>query len=92
MCTNPRNRLVVFRLSQDEYLRLKAASEVNGARNISDFTRNEVLNCLNLRKAPCPLSHNLGSMEQSMAELQASVLRLELLLEGAGNVKRAAQP
>jgi hypothetical protein len=35
MCRNRRDRLVIFRLSQDEYQMLKAASERNGARNLS---------------------------------------------------------
>ena len=38
MCRNRRDRLVKFRLSQDEYQKLKAASEGNAARNLSDFT------------------------------------------------------
>jgi len=51
MCNNRRNRLVVFRLSEEEYVRLKTASERNGARNLSDFTRGEVLSFLNVRVA-----------------------------------------
>ena len=49
MFRNRRDRLVIFRLSQDEYDKLKAASERNGARNLSDFTRTEILNSLNSR-------------------------------------------
>ncbi len=39
----PRNRVVVFRLTQDEYERLKDASFAKGARSLSDFTRSELL-------------------------------------------------
>ena len=54
MFRNRRDRLVIFRLSQDEYEKLKAASERHGARNLSDFTRGEVLNALHSRdRKPC---------------------------------------
>src|ERR1035438_9452713 len=46
MCRNRRDRLVIFRLSQEEYQMLKAALERNGARNLSDLTRSEVLAAL----------------------------------------------
>ncbi len=40
MLANPRNRVVVFRLSGHEYVSLKdIACNARGARNISDFTR-----------------------------------------------------
>jgi uncharacterized protein (DUF1778 family) len=38
-----RNRIVVFRLSQDEYDRLRAACNAAGGRTLSDFTRSELL-------------------------------------------------
>ena len=40
---NPRNRIVVFRLTQREYDHLKSASRRTGARNISEFARSEIL-------------------------------------------------
>ena len=43
MAAKVRDRIVNFRLSQDEYRILQEASEARGARNISDFTRSEVL-------------------------------------------------
>ncbi len=39
---DPRNRVVVFRLAQDEYQKLKDVSTRNGARNLSDFMRSEL--------------------------------------------------
>ncbi len=39
----PRNRLVNFRLSEDEYERLKASCALHGARSLSDFARAAVL-------------------------------------------------
>jgi uncharacterized protein (DUF1778 family) len=39
----PRNRLVIFRLNEEEYESLKAAYSLKGARSISDFARSAVL-------------------------------------------------
>jgi len=38
-----RNRVVVFRLSQEEYDSLKAACVAAGGRNVSEYTRSELL-------------------------------------------------
>ena len=90
MFRNRRDRLVIFRLSQDEYQMLKAASERKGARNLSDFTRGEVLKALNSRADGNHTEHTFSSMEQSMAELQATMLRLQAVLEGVSNAKSIA--
>jgi uncharacterized protein (DUF1778 family) len=90
MFRNRRDRLVIFRLSQDEYQMLKAASERNDARNLSDFTRGEVLKALNSRADGNHVEHTFSSMEQSMAELKATMLRLQSVLEGVNNAKSAA--
>jgi hypothetical protein len=103
MYRNRRDRLVIFRLSQDEYQLLKAASERHGARNLSDFTRGEVLNALNSRPAGNPAENSaessagnsagngveqaFSSMEQSMAELKEIMLHLQSVLEGLNNAK-----
>jgi len=90
MCRNRRDRLVIFRLSQDEYQLLKDASERNGARNLSDFTRGELLNALNSRADGNHVEQTFSSMEQSMAELKATMLRLQSVLEGVSNAQSTA--
>jgi uncharacterized protein (DUF1778 family) len=90
MCRNRRDRLVIFRLSQDEYQMLKAASERHGARNLSDFTRGEVLSVLNSRETGNHIERSFSSMQQNMAELQATMLRLQSVLEGMHNAKSTA--
>ena len=90
MLSNRRDRLVIFRLSQDEYDKLKAASERNGARNLSDFTRTEVLNALNSRAPGNHVEQTLGSIEQDMADLKAAMLSLQTALEGVNHVKSTA--
>ena len=74
MLANPRNRVVVFRLSPHEYLSLKNACSARGARNISDFTRSEILGHLQFDR--------FAVIEQKIAELQSVVTRLNELLEG----------
>lgn len=39
----PRNRLVNFRLSEEEFEKLKASSSLNDARSLSDFARAAVM-------------------------------------------------
>jgi predicted component of type VI protein secretion system len=90
MCSNRRDRLVIFRLSQDEYQKLKDASERQGARNLSDFTRGEVLSVLNSRANGNHIEQSFSSMEQSMAELKATMLRLQSVLEGVNHAKSIA--
>jgi hypothetical protein len=79
MTTKPRNRIVVFRLSQDEYRLLKEACDRAGARNLSDFTRSEILECLNSDALGGHLAHRFASLEQQIAVLQ---FQLNNLLQG----------
>jgi hypothetical protein len=79
MTTKPRNRIVVFRLSQDEYRSLKEACDRAGARNLSDFTRSEILECLNSDALGGHLARRFASLEQQIAVLQ---FQLNNLLQG----------
>jgi hypothetical protein len=78
MTTKPRNKIVVFRLSQEEYRTLQDASLRAGARNLSDFTRSEVLQFLN-SDAASPMARRFASLEQQIAFMQ---LQLNNLLQG----------
>lgn len=42
----PRNRLVNFRLSEEEFESLKTACQASGARSLSDFARSAVLSSM----------------------------------------------
>ena len=66
--TNPRNRILIFRLTQDEYLALQAASA--GARSLSDFARSKLLNAL---EEP--------ALNQQIIDLNSKVERITELLE-----------
>ena len=75
----PRNRLVNFRLTEEEYSALHLASGKSGARSLSDFARSAVLRAMeSVEGSNCHDSH--GS-------LITRVNALVELLEG-----RTAQP
>jgi len=76
MTNQPRNRVVVFRLSQEEYQSLKDASERRSARNLSDFTRSEVLSYLQADTYG-KLDSRITDVEQKVADLQTQVDRLQ---------------
>jgi hypothetical protein len=79
MTSKPRNRVVVFRLTQDEYRALQEACSRSGARNLSDFTRSEVLECLNLEAAGGYMARRFAALEQQMEVIQ---FQLSDLLQG----------
>ena len=59
--TLKRSRLVVFRVTPDEYDSLKRASSLQGARSISDFARAELLR---------PSREPMGEIRETLRELQ----------------------
>lgn len=65
--SKPRNRLVIFRLTQEEYQQLEAVSAAGGARSLSEFARSKVLN---------------GASEPTLTELQKKLDELAGAVEG----------
>jgi hypothetical protein len=76
-----RNRIVVFRLTQDEYEDLKTVCSVRGARNISDFARSELLTSIEQERKP----HD--ELHQKLASLESKLQRMTQLLEGMADRK-----
>jgi hypothetical protein len=68
----PRNRTLIFRLTQEEYEALQAAS--SGARSLSEFARAKLMHSL----GPSPLDANIDA---KLYELTNKVSRIEQLLE-----------
>lgn len=64
----PRNRILIFRLTQEEYAALQSASA--GSRSLSEFAREKLLSALD---APPVMSQ--------LSDLQSKVARIEQLLE-----------
>jgi hypothetical protein len=68
--SKPRNRILIFRLTQDEYNSLQTASSERGARSLSEFARAKLLGSLD---AP--------ALDQQITELKTTVARIAQLLE-----------
>ena len=67
---NPRKRILIFRLSQDEYQRLQEAS--SGSRSLSEFARSKLMGAL-----------GSDPIDVKLTELNTRVERLASLLEQA---------
>jgi uncharacterized protein YpiB (UPF0302 family) len=76
MITDPRNRVVVFRLAQDEYRKLKEVSSRNGARSLSDFMRSELLAYIHSGTVNDHLHRRFEALEQRIQELQTTTVSL----------------
>jgi hypothetical protein len=68
-----RDRIVLFRLSQDEYEGLRAACTQRGGASISSFARSEILRALDRDGA--------SRVSQQLSCLQSSVQRITEILE-----------
>ena len=64
-----RDRIVVFRVTNDEYQRLQQACESNGNGNLSEFVRLEMLNRAGRRIAA---RASIAGLEKRLADLEAS--------------------
>jgi hypothetical protein len=78
-----RNRLVNFRLTQDELESLKTACLVKGARNVSDFARTAVLESVESQSEPgMRIQSRLATLDTRVAEVGLTVHYLTELLKG----------
>jgi hypothetical protein len=83
-----RDRVVVFRLTQDEYEELKIVCAVRGARNISDFARSELLTAIEQERRPeAGLQGRLSDVDQKLSSLESKIQRMSNLLEGMAGRK-----
>jgi hypothetical protein len=81
----PRNRLVNFRLSDEEFDKLKSLCPMHGARSISDFARSSVLE--RLGRAPQDAIEPAGAprpLDQKVTQLETRVDQLVSLLNAVG--------
>jgi hypothetical protein len=68
-----RNRIVVFRLSQDEYDRLRAACNAAGGRTLSDFTRSELLTLVQTGNGGSILERKFVEIDRKLNTLQTMI-------------------
>jgi hypothetical protein len=86
-----RDRIIVFRVTQDEYRSLKEACESRAARNLSDFTRSEVLGALHSGFVAEYLTRRFESIETQIATMQSAIAHLNQSLEGVSHAASASQ-
>jgi hypothetical protein len=65
--------VVVFRLTQDEFRNLKLACDLRGARNISEFTRSEILAALR-STADGETMSPLERVQREIRQLRSSII------------------
>jgi len=79
-----RNRIINFRVTEDEFARLRDASVENGARCLSDFARTAILIGLESGRHPTPgdgagkdqlkpLLLRIGTLERNIAKLERMI-------------------
>jgi uncharacterized protein (DUF1778 family) len=79
-----RNKLVNFRMTQDELDSLKMACLVKGSRNISDFARAAVLESIQAQTEPGMLVQSrLATLDTKVTEIGVSLQFLAELLKSA---------
>ena len=72
-CLHQRNRIVVFRLSQDEYDRLRAACTAAGGRTLSDFTRSELLTLVQTGNGGSTIERKFVEIDRKLSALQTMI-------------------
>jgi hypothetical protein len=77
----PRNRVVVFRVTQEEYKLLRSTCLERGGRSLSDFTRSGLLALL---KSTGQSDERIALFERKLASVQYSVQHIIRLMESAG--------
>lgn len=91
----PRNRLVNFRLSEEEFEKLRASCALNGARSLSDFARAAVMRSVatgqteTLDTVATATSHaasvNSAVIDRKVHDLESRVYELGRLMESLKN-------
>ncbi len=88
----PRERLVYFRVSEDEFHQFVSVCEREGARSVSDLARNAVQRLI----AEChrdredrELTPKVEKLEKLVTELTGQLQTLAALLRGQDSVKAA---
>lgn len=73
---NKRDKLVNFRLSEEELKALLDVCETCGARSFSDFVRTLVLRSASSRQVDDVLSAQLALIDQKLATMDAKISKL----------------
>lgn len=75
--------MVVFRLTQEEYLCLRDACRSKGGRNLSEFTRSELLAMLRTESISVLMQKRFQEFEQKLTQLEMAVSQVTRILVSA---------
>ena len=83
----PRNRLVYFRISEDEFRKVEDMWQAEGARSLSDFARAAVQRVIadGACSPDAMLREKLRTIDQIIGQLNQKLEQLDTLLTSAGN-------
>ncbi len=76
----PRNRLVNFRLSEEEFEKLRASCSLYGARSLSDFARAAVMRSVSGAGNPSPEAMD-HAMDRKVNDLETRIGELSRLVD-----------
>lgn len=88
----PRERLVYFRVSEDEFHQFVSVCEREGARSVSDLARNAVQRLIaehHREREDRELTPKVDKLEKLVTELTGQVQMLTALLRGQHSLKSA---
>jgi len=77
----PRNRIVVFRLTQAEFNSLKSACAERGGRNLSEFTRSELLSFLQGPSLERVVENRITEIQRQVGDLQRAMQQITRMLD-----------
>jgi hypothetical protein len=86
---SPRNRIVVFRLSQDEFETLKCACAEKGGRNLSEFTRSELLNFLRAQPPEYLIHSKLDAIERQLTVMRTDMQEMSQFRDAAEGLRES---
>jgi hypothetical protein len=92
---NTRKRLVNFRVTDEEFQRLKTASSLKNARCLSDFARSAILEvartCESDRAPTDPVADRLQAFDGRLARLESSILQIIEAIAGAKSAAASSE-
>ncbi|MCC6420271.1 MAG: hypothetical protein IT429_18715 [Gemmataceae bacterium] len=74
---NPRNRIVIFRLTQDEYDSIRNVSTARGARNLSEFARSLLLGAVRQPERESVMAEMAGALSGLRESVQRMAERMD---------------
>ena len=76
-----RNRIVVFRLTQEEHQSLQSACIAAGSRSLSDYTRTQLLTLVNADARESMVERRFGDIDRKLSALHQIIQRLSERIE-----------